>query len=80
MEFEMSMLGEVTFFMGLQVSQSDKGIFISQTKYIKQMLKKFKMEYRKPVSTPMITGCKLRNDDNYLKVDHAIYIYIYIYI
>ena len=37
------------------------------------------MDYRKPVSTPMITHCKLRNDDNYLKVDHAIYIYIYIY-
>ena len=68
MEFRMSMLGEVTFFMGLQVSQSDKGIFISQTKYIKEMLKKFKMEYRKPVSTPMITGCKLSNDDKYLKV------------
>ena len=72
----MSMLGEVTFFIGLQVSQSEKWIFISQTKYIKEMLKKFKMEYRKPVSTPMITSCKLRNDDKYLKVDHKIYIYI----
>ena len=38
-EFEMSMLGELTFFLGLQVSQSDKEIFISQTKYIKDMLK-----------------------------------------
>jgi hypothetical protein len=43
-EFEMSMLGELTFFLGLQVSQSNKGIFISQTKYIKEMLKKFQME------------------------------------
>ena len=41
-EFEMSMLGELTFFLGLQVYQTDKGIFISQTKYIKDMLKKFK--------------------------------------
>ena len=39
-EFEMSMLGELTFFLGLQVSQSNKGIFITQTKYIKDMLKK----------------------------------------
>ena len=34
-EFEMSMLGELTLFLGLQISQSEKGIFISQTKYIK---------------------------------------------
>ena len=43
-EFEMSMLGELTFFLGLQVYQTDKGIFISQTKYIKDMLKIFNME------------------------------------
>jgi hypothetical protein len=42
-EFEMSMLGELSFFLGLQISESDKGIFISQTKYIKEMLKKFIM-------------------------------------
>ena len=39
-EFGMSMLGELTFFLGLQVSQSKKWTFISQTKYIKEMLKK----------------------------------------
>ena len=54
-EFQMSMLGEPTFFLGLQVYQIDKGIFISQTKYIKDMVKIFKMEYSKCVSTPMIT-------------------------
>jgi hypothetical protein len=54
-EFEMSMLGELTFFLGLQVTQTDKGIFISQTKYIKEMLKKFQMEDCKPMSTPMVT-------------------------
>ena len=37
-EFEMSMLGELTFFLGLQVYQTDEGIFISQTKYIKDKL------------------------------------------
>lgn len=41
LEFEMSMLGELSFFLGLQVSQWDKGIFVSQTKYARDMLKKF---------------------------------------
>lgn len=39
-EFEMSLLGELTYFLGLQITQLDDGIFISQTKYIKEMLKK----------------------------------------
>jgi hypothetical protein len=69
----MSMIGELRFFLGLQVSQSDKGIFISQTKYIKEMLSKFQIEYGKPMSTPMITGCKLRKDDESLKVDQTMY-------
>ena len=43
-EFKMSMLGELPFFLGLQVYQTDEGIFISQTKYIKDMLKIFKMD------------------------------------
>ena len=42
-EFEMSLLGELTFFLGLQISQKPEGIFITQTKYIKVMLKKFQM-------------------------------------
>jgi len=40
-EFEMSMMGELTFFLGLQINQSTKGIFISQTKYCTELLKKF---------------------------------------
>ena len=69
----MSMLGELTFFLGLQVSQLDKGIFISQTKYIKEMFKKFQMEYCKSMSTPMIIGCKLRNDDESQNVEKTMY-------
>ena len=72
-EFEMSMLGELTFFLGLQVYQTDEGIFISQTKYIKDMLKKFKMEDSKLVGTHMVTGCKLSKDDEYLEVDHTMF-------
>jgi hypothetical protein len=72
-EFEMSMLGELTFFLGLQVTQKNKGIFISQTKYIKEMLKKFQMGDCKSVSTPMVTGCKLSLDDDLPKVDQTMY-------
>jgi hypothetical protein len=72
-EFEMSLLGELNFFLGLQISQLDEGIFISQTKYIKEMLKKFGMEDCKPVSTPMVTGCKLRKDDESKEADQRLY-------
>jgi hypothetical protein len=72
-EFEMSMLGELTFFLGLQVTQTEKGIFICQSKYVKEMLKKFQMEDCKPMSTPMVTGCKLSLDDDSPKVDQTMY-------
>ena len=62
-EFQMYMLGEVTFFLGLHISQLDDGIFISQTKYIKEIIKKFKMEDYKPITTPMIISCKLSKED-----------------
>ena len=67
------MLGELTFFLGLQVYQIDEGIFISQTKYIKDMLKKFKMEDSKPVGTHVVTGCKLSKGDESLEIDHTIF-------
>jgi hypothetical protein len=51
-EFEMSLLGELSLFLGLQICQINQGIFISQTKYIREMLKRFSMEYSKPVITP----------------------------
>ena len=72
-EFEMSLLGELTFFLGLQISQRTEGIFIAQTKYIKEMLKKFKMEDCKLVSTPMITSCKLSTEDESEEVDQRLY-------
>ena len=58
-EFEMSMLGEFPFILGMGISQSNEGI-LSQTEYIKEMLKKLKMEDFKPVNTPLMRGCKLR--------------------
>ena len=63
-EFEMSLFGEISFFLGLHICQSNQGIFISQTKYIIEMLKRFGKEDGKPVITPMQTICKLRKDDD----------------
>jgi hypothetical protein len=63
-EFEMSLLGELSFFLGLQICQSNQGIFISQTKYIREMLKRFGIEDCKPITTPMQTSCKLSKDDD----------------
>jgi hypothetical protein len=72
-EFEMSLLGELSFFLGLQIRQSNQGIFISQTKYIREMLKRFRMEDCKPVITPMQTSCKLRKDDDSKSTDQRLY-------
>jgi uncharacterized membrane protein YciS (DUF1049 family) len=55
-EFEMSMIGELSFFLGLQITQKFEGIFLSQEKYLREMLKRFQMEDSKPVGTPMVTG------------------------
>jgi hypothetical protein len=72
-EFEMSLLGELSFFLGLQIRQNNKGIFISQTKYIREMLKRFGMEDCKPVITPMQTSCKLSKDDDSKSTDQRQY-------
>jgi hypothetical protein len=68
-EFEMSLLGELSLFLGLQIRQSNQGIFISQTKYIKEMIKRFGMEDCKPIITPMQTSCKLRKYDDSKSTD-----------
>jgi hypothetical protein len=52
-EFEMSMIRELSYFLGLQIKQLMNGTFMSQGKYIKDMLKKFGMEDVKGISTPI---------------------------
>ncbi|KAK2363219.1 hypothetical protein QL285_088223 [Trifolium repens] len=63
-EFEMSMMGELRFFLGLQIKQQDDGIFICQEKYIKDLLKKYKMNEAKIMSTPMHPSTSLDKDEN----------------
>jgi hypothetical protein len=72
-EFKMSLLGGLSFFLGLHICQRNQGIFISQTKYIREMLKRFGMEDCKPVTTPMQTSCKLRKYDDSNSTDQRQY-------
>ncbi|XP_059635880.1 uncharacterized mitochondrial protein AtMg00810-like [Cornus florida] len=67
------MVGELTFFLGLQVKQLDDRIFISQSKYAKELIKKFGMKDSKYVQTPMSTSSKLDRDSDPNKVDHFLY-------
>nr|GEX34433.1 retrovirus-related Pol polyprotein from transposon TNT 1-94 [Tanacetum cinerariifolium] len=71
--FEMSMMGEMTFFLGLQVNQSPCGIFINQSKYVLEILKKYGMESCDPVGTPMEIKDKLDLDQNGTPVDATKY-------
>nr|GEY57731.1 retrovirus-related Pol polyprotein from transposon TNT 1-94 [Tanacetum cinerariifolium] len=71
--FEMSMMGEMTFFLGLQVNQSPCGIFINQSKYMLEILNKYGMESCDPVGTPMEIKDKLDLDQNGTPVDATKY-------
>jgi hypothetical protein len=61
-EFEMSMMGELMFFLELQINQTREGMFVHQGKYTKDLLRKFDMGKAKPLSTPMSTTIAL--DEN----------------
>ncbi|GJR27429.1 putative ribonuclease H-like domain-containing protein [Tanacetum coccineum] len=72
-KFQMSSMGELTFFLGLQVTQKDDGIFISQDKYVDEILKKFGFLTVKTASTPMETLKSLMKDENAEDVDVHLY-------
>ena len=61
-EFEMSMMGELTFFLRLQIKQTREGMFVHQEKYTKDLLKKFDMGEAKPLLMPMSTTMTLDED------------------
>nr|GEY06141.1 hypothetical protein [Tanacetum cinerariifolium] len=71
--FEMSMMGEMKFFLGLQVNQFSNGIFINQSKYILDILKRFGLENCDTVLTPMVEQAKLQFDLVGKPVDHTDY-------
>lgn len=68
-EFEMSMIGEMKFFLGLRIKQLEEETFISQAKYAKDLIKKFDMMDCKPSTTPMATSISLNSDPSGMPVD-----------
>jgi hypothetical protein len=71
--FEMTNLGLMSYFFGMEVKQSDDGIFICQQKYAKEILKKFHMESCKSTSTPMNLKEKFSKNDGTNKADEGQY-------
>ncbi|GJV35278.1 hypothetical protein Tco_1407755 [Tanacetum coccineum] len=67
----MSMMGQMSFFLGLQVSQNPRGIFINQSKFALEILKKFGMDSCDPVDTPMVDRLKLDEDPLGIPVDQT---------
>ena len=72
-EFEMSMMGELNFFLGLQIKQLKEGTFINQAKYIRDLLKKFNLEEVKAKNTPMGSFIKLDMDEKGKSIDQTKY-------
>jgi isopentenyldiphosphate isomerase len=72
-EFQMSMMGELTFFLGIQVKQTKQATFVHQAKYMKDLMKKFNMAELKPVSTPMRSAASLGPDEDGDAVDQREY-------
>ena len=72
-EFEMSIMGELNHFLGLQIKQFKDGFFINQSKYISDMLKKYGMEGAKPAVSPMSTTTKLTKDEGGKEVDEKFF-------
>jgi hypothetical protein len=72
-EFQMSMIGELTFFLCIQVKQTKQDIFIHQAKYTKDLMKKFNVAELKPVSTPMSMATTLDPYENGEVVDQREY-------
>ena len=72
-EFEMTMIGELTHFLGLQIRQQDSGVFLSQSKYAKNLVKKFGLKFASSVRTPMSPNVKLTIDLLGKSIDPSLY-------
>ena len=72
-EFEMTDIGLMVYYLGIEVKQKKDGIFISQESYTKEILKKFKMGDCNPINTPMQCRIKLFKDDKAEKVNPILF-------
>ncbi|GJW87351.1 retrovirus-related pol polyprotein from transposon TNT 1-94 [Tanacetum coccineum] len=73
LKFKMSMMGKLSFFLGLQISQSPRSIFLNQSKFDLEIIKKYGMETSDPVDTPMVEKSKLDADSQGKEVDPTRY-------
>ena len=71
--FKMSMVGELTYFLGLQVKQTDLGIYINQAKYARNLVKRFGLDNVRHARTPMAANEKLTNDPSGESADVTLY-------
>jgi hypothetical protein len=72
-EFEMRMIGELNYFLGLQVKQTAEGIFISQSKYARDLVKRFGLDGKSCARTTMSTSVKINSDLVGKSVDSSLY-------
>jgi hypothetical protein len=72
-EFDMTDLGLMKYFLGIEVSQNEQGIFICQSKYANDVLKRFKMANVNLAPTPIALGLKLSKDDKCSSVDATLF-------
>ncbi|GJU90316.1 retrovirus-related pol polyprotein from transposon TNT 1-94 [Tanacetum coccineum] len=72
-KFKNSMMGKISFFLGLQISQSPRGIFLNQSKYALEIIKKYGMETSDPMDTPIMDKSKMDADPQWKEVDPTRY-------
>ena len=72
-EFDMSDLGLMKYFLGMEIWQFSHGIFLSQRKYAVELLKKFHLEKSKPTATPLVQNQQLIKEDGVAKVEASVY-------
>ncbi|XP_031273246.1 uncharacterized protein LOC116131724 [Pistacia vera] len=72
-KFEMTNLGEMTYFFGMEIVQSKNGIFVCQERYANEVLIKFRMENSKPADTPLVSNLKLSKIDGGRRVDEGLF-------
>jgi hypothetical protein len=72
-EFEMTDLGKMKYFLGIEVLQRPDGVFIGQRKYAQEVLDRFKMDQCNPVKNPVVPGHKLNKDEDGVRIDSTLY-------
>lgn len=72
-EYEMSLIEELIYFLGLQVKQMEDTIFLSQSRYAKSIVKNFGLETASHIRTPATTHLKLTKDEKGESVDQSLY-------